>query len=169
MGLITIKVGIPGAGKSSSCVIDDDTVVCSADHFFTDPNGKYNFHLDKIGQAHAACWRTFLHAITVKSEKIIVDNTNIRMGDRAKYIRAGFDRGYTVVLQSFYCSIKDAIKRNQHNVPEETIARMYGQHTLPPGIYVSTKMSLEKYESLSEESREGLYVECDIVFTHHKC
>lgn len=50
---------MPGSGKSTLsdriARLYELTVVCSADEYFTDENGKYNFDINKRPAAHEAC------------------------------------------------------------------------------------------------------------------
>ncbi len=52
--------GLPGSGKSTLVNIlkrlySKSVVVCSADNYFLDSQGVYNFNRDKIGEAHRVC------------------------------------------------------------------------------------------------------------------
>lgn len=52
--------GLPGSGKSTLVnllerIYAGSVAVCSADHYFIDSHGVYNFNRDKIGDAHRVC------------------------------------------------------------------------------------------------------------------
>lgn len=56
MPLCTILRGAPGSGKTTWALANRQTsTLCSADHYFTGPDGVYRFDASKIGLAHAAC------------------------------------------------------------------------------------------------------------------
>jgi ABC-type proline/glycine betaine transport system ATPase subunit len=52
--------GLPGSGKSTLVKIlkqiySKSVAVCSADNFFLDEQGVYNFNRDRISEAHRVC------------------------------------------------------------------------------------------------------------------
>ena len=64
MNKLIIMRGLPGSGKSKvvreiiAKAINDhqhSAIVCSADQFFTNPDGEYNFNPSMIAQAHMDC------------------------------------------------------------------------------------------------------------------
>jgi predicted kinase len=128
----------------------ENLMVCSADHFFLDAAGKYNFDPRKLPEAHAACLRKFvtlcqtaapLSKVTIlrgvpgsgKSTYIkgsvlnlgiIVDNTCTTLSEVAPY--AALALAYNLVLQivTIHCDPVEAGRRNIHGVPVEVVEKM---------------------------------------------
>ena len=70
-------------------------MVCSADHFFTDPvTGSYVFNKDKLTEAHAACQEKFRTAVEEEGRKVvIVDNTHVQRWEINFYFKTGNKAG----------------------------------------------------------------------------
>ena len=120
---VIILVGIPGAGKSSFANKAGGAVV-SADAYFTNTEGDYDFDAVKIGDAHADCLRKFVDLLQAKEDSIIVDNTNTRVSEIAPYAALALAYGYSHEIIIIECSIDLAITRNTHDVPAKTISDM---------------------------------------------
>lgn len=129
--------GIPGSGKSTraakimarfQALFGKHSVKCSADDFFLDKDGNYNFDRNKIGKAHGECKRKAAQAMRKGVPLVVIDNTNTTMKEIRPYLDMAKEHSYTVK----YCVVgntdDDSIKvyagRNVHGVPEEAIRRM---------------------------------------------
>lgn len=95
--------GVSGAGKSTLARKLVRTVssrgayaqIVSADDFFCDSSGAYNFDPAKLGEAHDACFRKFLKFLMYeRTELIVVDNTNTQAVQIAPYVLAATALGF---------------------------------------------------------------------------
>jgi predicted kinase len=119
--LIILK-GVSGSGKSTLAhLIAYPCCICTADDFYTDKQGNYNFDPTKLGQAHKACQAKFDEAI--KDEvitNIVIANTNTKPSDYKYYVdkaeKAGLKVTY-IVLENRHGN------KDVHNVPEEALQR----------------------------------------------
>lgn len=75
--------GLPGSGKSflahqivEATVKDVDTHILSADKYFINARGKYEFKADKLPAAHEHTQRLFTQRACQGVSPLIVDNTN---------------------------------------------------------------------------------------------
>lgn len=84
---VIILSGLSGSGKSTYANALGG-VVCSADDFFVNDDGKYVFDPAKLQDAHAYCFRSFLEALQGTNETIVVDNTNTRVEEISPYVLA---------------------------------------------------------------------------------
>ena len=138
--MIRIFRGIPGSGKSwqvTNWTRKSQVVVCSADNFFTDVFGKYNYDPKRIGLAHAWCFRNFLNALNapIPSENIAVDNTNIAAWEIAPYVAVANTYEIECEIVTVLCPFEIAVACNVHKVPSEIIWDMHRRlqtETLPP-------------------------------------
>lgn len=107
--------GIPGSGKSEMAktiatgVHDDHVgIICEADEFMVDKNGKYKFDHKKLFYAHNSCFRKAVGIACSGVYNIIVSNTNINALEYMKYIRLAliFDMNIQIItLDSTFSSI----------------------------------------------------------------
>lgn len=134
---VVICRGWSGGGKTyeTNKIIEnfkDRHVICSADHFFTNSSGVYNFDRNLLGKAHAACRDKFVKALEAGIPLVIVDNTNVVFSDLKDYVSFAAMADYNVKLVESKApwrnNIKECFKRNQHGVPLETIQRMYDRY-----------------------------------------
>lgn len=120
---IILLRGLPSSGKTNFAeyiqTLDSDTVICCADDYFENKEtGEYNFDREKLGEAHHQCKEKFAQAIKLKTENIVVANTNTSEKEFAFYKEKGEKYGYRV----FSLVIENRHgKRNHHEVPESTI------------------------------------------------
>lgn len=129
MAKVKIMRGVSGAGKSTYIKNHfPGAVICSADHFWIDENGKYNFDLKRLGEAHAWCLRQFIEKLVIKgcaADYIVVDNTNTSIAELAPYVAIAAAYGYEVEVISLNIDVEKANKRNVHNVPMEATERQH--------------------------------------------
>lgn len=126
---VYILSGIPGSGKTSFArSIAARECIVSADDWFTNEEGCYAFDPARVRDAHQACKRRFMSLLlNAHTHPIVVDNTNTTLLQMAFYVEAADAAGRDVHLVCFPCSIETAKRRNVHEVPQQTIARMYAQ------------------------------------------
>jgi predicted kinase len=127
IGDIVLLRGIPGSGKSTLGDIILQTTqsnnqdVLSADNFFNDDKGNYNFDVTKLKEAHNWCQQKCAERMKLEFSKIVVANTftqdwemapYFEMADRYKY------RIHTVIVENRHDS------KNIHGVPEDKLEIM---------------------------------------------
>lgn len=103
-------------------------VLCSADYFFVDEDGAYNFDPRKLGEAHAQCLNRFIQAITYDGkgvQVVILDNTATRSWEYENYVALAKAHGYEVVITELVpTTIHDVTvlaERNVHGLTAEMI------------------------------------------------
>jgi predicted kinase len=112
--------GIPGCGKSTFAN-NLAGVIYSADMYFEDQYGNYNFDPSKIKQAHAWCKRVTMEAMEAEFSDITVANTFTQEWEMKDYIDMATKYGYIV----FSLIIENRHgNKNVHGVPDETIKKM---------------------------------------------
>lgn len=129
--LLTILRGLPGAGKSTTLQRLRDPLVCSADHYFLQPDGSYLFDPALIGEAQSACQEACLRAMARGEQHIVLDNTNTRRWEFRLYETMASVFGYKVEIIDLYDggkSDEELAARNQHGVPIEKIALMRARY-----------------------------------------
>jgi predicted kinase len=119
--LIILK-GVSGSGKSTFAnLIAYPCCVCTADDYFTDKDGNYNFEVNKMGLAHKACQSKFDDAL--KDDiitNIVIANTNTKPADYKYYV----DKAEKAGLRITYVVLENRNgTKDVHNVPEETLQR----------------------------------------------
>ena len=128
----TVKIirGISGVGKSTyvmmNKMIADKSIVCSADDYFVNEQGQYEFDGRKIPMAHQWCWGKFIDAIG-EGRNIIVDNTNTQPWEYENYIKLAklFDYEVEIIhITPKGLTNEELAKRNTHGVPLESIEQM---------------------------------------------
>lgn len=133
---VIVMRGISGAGKSTW--IKDHhpkAFVCSADKFFIDESGKYNFDPTKLSEAHKWCLKKFSDYITnsiFQSDYIvhdfpttvIVDNTNTMLWEMSPYVSLATAYDWDVEIVRLDCDVDVAAQRNVHGVPVKSVKDM---------------------------------------------
>ena len=126
-GDLILLRGLPGSGKTSlgdiilHCPGSNSPDVLSADNFFMDDKGNYNFDATKIKQAHNDCQQKCAERMKLEISRIVVANTftekwemdsYYEMAERYKY------RVHSVIVENRHGSV------NIHNVPDEKLELM---------------------------------------------
>jgi predicted kinase len=126
-GDLILLRGLPGSGKSSLgeiilyCPGSNSPDVLSADNFFIDDKGNYNFDATKIKQAHNDCQQKCAERMKLEISRIVVANTftekwemdsYYEMAERYKY------RVHSVIVENRHGSV------NIHNVPDGKLEQM---------------------------------------------
>jgi predicted kinase len=127
IGDLILLRGVPGSGKTTlgsvilRCVGSDQPDVLSADDYFIDSNGNYNFDVTKLKEAHNDCQVRCANKMKNEFSKIVVANTFTQewemkiyfdMAERYKY------RVHTVIVENRHGG------ENVHNVPEDKLQQM---------------------------------------------
>lgn len=149
-GVVVIMWGLPGSGKSTyTSHLKDvcDSFGCafekvSADDYFLDKNGHYNFDPLKLSENHKKAQKQFLNYIINYQSKqaerpvFVVDNTNLLRGEWAEYAKIARENNYFVLLKSTNdcLNLEECSKpeRNTHMVPFNVLERRYELHMKKP-------------------------------------
>lgn len=119
MKTVIILRGVSGCGKTTfaKSLVDSNTVICTADDYFVNNYGQYEFLAALIHEAHKCCKEKFLKAIAVEAPRIIVANTNTTQKEFEFYEENGKNAGYRV----FSVIIENRHGNTDiHNVPDKT-------------------------------------------------
>jgi predicted kinase len=121
--------GTPCSGKSTFVNNNfSDGIICSADHFMMTEDGKYNFAFEKLQPAHNACFDKFVKALHNKEPLIVIDNTNVKSAHMKTYVNAAKQHEYNIRIIRVVTPLEVVKTRdNGHNVPFETVQRMFEQ------------------------------------------
>jgi hypothetical protein len=139
-GVIIVR-GVSGSGKSRYAQTmkekNNPCIVCSADNHFMVPTGdmyrgepvrEYRFDPLKLAENHQACMNFYLGTLRHGCPLIVVDNTNIHRWEYMNYEEAALLAGYEVSIVEYRVNtideLKLCIRRNQHRVPADIIAKM---------------------------------------------
>jgi predicted kinase len=116
-----IFIGIQAAGKSSFY----------RERFF---HSHVRINLDMLKTRHRE--RRLTQACLDAGQRFVVDNTNVRVEERAKYIAAAKAAGFRVVGYYFQSSVRDALRRNSGRsgtrlIPVKAILGTYKRLQIP--------------------------------------
>lgn len=133
-GLVVILQGISGSGKSTRAAQLGGTVV-SADAYFTEADGLYNFKPALLADAHGHCLRSFVDAVLARHALIVVDNTNTTVAEVAPYYSIAVAYGYRVEIHRLWAQLETATDRGLRGVQLRQNAAMLARlerFTIPP-------------------------------------
>jgi predicted kinase len=124
-----IMRGLHGSGKSTLAkqLAGKTGVSFSSDDFFME-NGKYNFDVSKIGEAHEWNYNRAMRAVDQGISPVILDNTNVSMEDLKKLkpvVQYAIQHGYVPRIEEtktpWAFNAEELAKKNTHGVPLEYI------------------------------------------------
>lgn len=118
MKTLYIVRGLPGSGKSSLAKKLTE-LVYSADDFFTNKKGEYNFNAKLLGKAHEWCWGKVRDAMFIGANAVAVANTFTQAWEAERYYQIAEEYGYSV----FVIECQNDFG-NVHDVPQESIDAM---------------------------------------------
>lgn len=126
-GELILLRGLPGSGKSTLAKIilqlrsTDDPEVLSADDFFEDKQGDYNFDPTKLREAHNYCQFRCSERMRQQKAKIVVANTFTQEWEMDEYFKMAERYNYrvhTVIVENRHGN------ENIHGVPEDKLQQM---------------------------------------------
>lgn len=110
-------IGVQGSGKSAFFK-----------ERFADTHVRINLDMLKTRTRETRFFELCLET----SQRCVIDNTNPRREDRARYIAAAHARGFAIAAYWFDVPVKDAVARNA--------ARPVAQRVPVPGLYRTAKL-----------------------------
>jgi len=126
-GELILLRGLPGSGKSTLAKIilqlrsTDEPEVLSADDFFINENGEYDFDSQKIKEAHNYCQFRCSERMRQQKARIVVANTFTQEWEMNEYFvmaeRYNY-RVHTVIVENRHGN------ENIHGVPEDKLQQM---------------------------------------------
>lgn len=132
--------GIAGCGKSTLAnsikESNPNTEIVSADFYWMDAKGNYNFDPTKLSEAHKQCFENFCNHVR-NGVNVIVDNTNLKYTDIKKYLDYILKNNnlnnfiYSLeFIEVSYNDLETSIKQRSNrkdgkNIPENKIREMY--------------------------------------------
>ena len=126
-GELILLRGLPGSGKTTLAKIilqlrsTDEPEILSADDFFEDKEGDYNFDSTKLKEAHNYCQFRCSERMRQQKAKIVVANTFTQEWEMDEYFKMAERYNYrvhTVVVENRHGN------ENIHGVPEDKLQQM---------------------------------------------
>jgi len=126
-GELILLRGLPGSGKTTLAKIilqlrsTDEPEILSADDFFDDKEGEYNFDPTKLKEAHNYCQFRCSERMRQQKAKIVVANTFTQEWEMDEYFKMAERYNYrvhTVVVENRHGN------ENIHGVPEDKLQQM---------------------------------------------
>ena len=126
-GELILLRGLPGSGKSTLAKIilqlpsNAEPEVLSADDFFENKEGEYNFDATKLKEAHNYCQFRCSERMRQQKARIVVANTFTQEWEMEEYFKMAERYNYrihTIVVENRHGS------NNVHNVPEDKLEQM---------------------------------------------
>ena len=126
MKKLTIMRGLPGSGKTIKVkeIAKDGAIICSADDFFVDADGNYNYDKSYQGDAHLWCEGKARYYMSNNHPHVIIDNTNVKKEHMKRFLDLAKEFEYQVQIVVVKADVETCIHRNIHQVPEEVIRKM---------------------------------------------
>lgn len=119
MKVIVLR-GISGSGKSTWAKEHyPGAVIVSADDYFLQPDGEYDFRPEELNDAHEECYQKFIKAVLRKEPLIVVDNSNRTVWEISPYVMPAQSFGYDVEIITLKCDPEVAIARKSWVAPEK--------------------------------------------------
>lgn len=115
--------GLPGSGKSTlaEAITDTKSHIFSADMYFEDDNGNYNFDGSKLKAAHQWCKDNVESKMKWYKTPIVVANTFTQEWEMLAYYELAKKYGYTVhsvIVENRHGGV------NVHGVPDDKLEQM---------------------------------------------
>jgi predicted kinase len=126
-GELILLRGLPGSGKSTLAKTilqlrsTDEPEVLSADDFFEDKEGDYNFDPTKLKEAHNYCQFRCSERMRQQRARIVVANTFTQEWEMDEYFKMAERYNYrvhTVIVENRHGN------ENVHGVPEDKLQQM---------------------------------------------
>lgn len=126
-GDLILLRGVPGCGKTTlgrtilKCLSTDEPDVISADDFFIDEKGNYNFDGLRLKEAHIQSEQRCADKMKNEILRIVVANTFTQEWEMEKYYEMAKRYNYrvfTVIVENRHDGT------NVHNVPAEKVKQM---------------------------------------------
>ena len=126
-GELILLRGLPGSGKTTLAKIilqlrsTDEPEILSADDFFENKEGDYNFDPTKLKEAHNYCQFRCSERMRQQKAKIVVANTFTQEWEMDEYFKMAERYNYrvhTVIVENRHGN------ENVHGVPEEKLQQM---------------------------------------------
>jgi len=118
MKVLYIIRGLSGSGKTTLAE-ELSPLVYSADDWFTDSDGNYNFNPAELGNAHADCQSNVEFAMEGEVPNVAVANTFSQAWEVEPYFKLAEKYDYS----PFVIECQNTFE-NIHGVPQETIGAM---------------------------------------------
>ena len=126
-GELILLRGLPGSGKSTLAKIilqlrsTDEPEILSADDFFENKEGDYNFDPTKLKEAHNYCQFRCSERMRQQKARIVVANTFTQEWEMEEYFKMSERYNYrvhTVIVENRHGN------ENVHGVPEDKLQQM---------------------------------------------
>jgi predicted kinase len=126
-GELILLRGLPGAGKTTLAKIilqlpnNDEPEVLSADDFFINEKGEYEFDSQKIKEAHNYCQFGCSERMRQQKARIVVANTFTQEWEMEEYFKMAERYNYrvhTVIVENRHGG------ENIHGVPDDKLQQM---------------------------------------------
>jgi predicted kinase len=126
-GDLILLRGLPGAGKTTlaSVILQNpsgyEPEILSADDFFVDNKGNYNFDSSKLREAHNYCQFRCSERMRQQKTRIVVANTFTQEWEMEEYFKMAERYNYrvhTIIVENRHGS------NNIHGVPDDKLQQM---------------------------------------------
>jgi len=126
-GDLILLRGVPGSGKTTLANIilqqpnNNPQEILSADDFFEDENGEYNFDPTKLKEAHNYCQFRCSERMRQQKVRIVVANTFTQEWEMDEYFKMAERYNYrvhTIIVENRHGN------ENIHGVPENKLQQM---------------------------------------------